>query len=238
MELWAAIDLLGGRVVTLRQGKPEERTTWKGRPEDVASRWQDEGADGLHVVDLDAAFEKGSNNREETLRIIANARIPIEVGGGIRSVESVKEWIDAGAERVVVGTLAYREPATLVELVGKFGPERIVVAADYKDMSIAVKGWTQSQGLSLFEAVKQLEASGVRNILTTSVGRDGTGNGPDIRTLGRVCASTRMKVLASGGIRNLEDLKEIAKAGAWGAILGKAIYEGTVSLSETKLVMR
>lgn len=233
LQLWAAIDILEGSVVTLVHGKVSRRTTWEENPLRYAERWQDEGAYGLHVIDLDSAFQKGSN-RDMILQIIRKARVPVELGGGMRNRELVSEWLAAGAERVVVGTMAYKEPAVLMELIRKHGPEKIVVAADYKDGIITTSGWSENQGITLRDAVMGLEKKGVKNILTTSVGRDGTGSGPDLKTIDEICGLTKMNVLASGGIRDAKDLGALERAGAKGAILGRALYEETVRMSETR----
>lgn len=229
MQLWAAIDIMEGSVVTLVQGRASEKTVWKEDPLTIAERWQGDGADGLHLIDLDAAFQKGSN-REIMLRIIKRASVPVEVGGGMRSKGIVDLWLKEGIERVVVGTIAYKEPATLKEILQVHGPEKIVVAADYRNGTIVTKGWTENQGIPLLEAVHEMQRNGVMNLLATSVGRDGMASGPDVETIATICNSG-MKVIASGGIRNAEDLDRLSQAGAEGAILGRALYEGTVSLS-------
>jgi phosphoribosylformimino-5-aminoimidazole carboxamide ribotide isomerase len=231
MQVWAAIDILDGSVVTLVQGKPSHKTVWSDTPMGFARRWQKEGADGLHIVDLDAAFERGSN-RETVTEIIRDSEVPVQVGGGIRSVDAVREWLVAGAERVVLGTIAYREPRALDELLRQYGPGKIVVAADYKDGRVMSKGWTQSQQMGVLDAVRSFEKKGVAYVLATAVGQDGTGNGPDITTVRRLCAESGMRILASGGIRNPEDLAELEGAGAHAAIVGRALYEETVRISE------
>jgi phosphoribosylformimino-5-aminoimidazole carboxamide ribotide isomerase len=233
MQVWAAIDLLQGSVVTLVQGRADEKTVWADDPIRFADRWQKEGADGLHLIDLDAAFQKGSN-KDAIMRIIENAKVPVQVGGGLRDRKTAAEWLEKGAERVVVGTMAYKEPSALAELLLDYGPERVVVAADYKNGSIMTKGWTERESVPLLDAVRQLEKGGVGNILATSVGRDGTGSGPDLEVIRGICTTTRMKVLASGGIRDARDLDELQEAGADGAVLGRALYEGTIRMSDIR----
>lgn len=234
LELWAAIDLLSGSVVTLRQGKEKERTTWKEEPLDVAGRWEREGADGLHIIDLDAAFGKGSN-REIVEAIVERAEIPVEVGGGVRTKEVAEELLDSGASRVIVGTIAYTDPKTLTALLSSRGADKIVVAADYSpDGSIMAKGWTASIDLSVFQAAKKMEALGVTNLLATAVGRDGMGKGPDVAAMSRLCPATSMKILASGGIRDVADLEQLANSGAAGAVVGRALYEKSVVLRRAK----
>lgn len=236
LELWAAIDLLSGSVVTLKQGKEEMKTSWGENASEVATRWEREGADGLHIIDLDAAFGKGSN-RETILGIVSRAKIPVEVGGGVRSRAALDSWLEAGAERVIVGTLAYKEPETLSALLRKHGAEKIVVASDYLDGKVVTSGWTKSQGVSVLEAAKRFEAAGVVNLLATAVGQDGMATGPDLKTLKALCAGKRLKVIASGGIRNADDLREIERRGAAGAVIGRALYDGGVRLGETRAVL-
>lgn len=231
MELWAAIDLMGGSVVTLVQGRPEDRIVWKGTPLEFARRWQGEGADGIHVVDLDAAFGTGSN--EKIVSAIVDAvEIPVELGGGIRSALSARKWLDQGVARVVLGTVAYRQPEELKEILSANGPEKLVVAADYRDGEVVVKGWKEGQGLSVFAAAKTFEKAGVSNLLATSVGRDGMAEGPDLETIRRLSTDTRMEIIASGGIRNVEDLVSLEKVEANAAVIGRALYDGGVKLEE------
>ena len=237
LELWAAIDLLAGSVVTLKQGKEEMKTVWEEGAVELATRWEEEGADGLHIIDLDAAFGKGSNG-ETISKILERAKIPVEVGGGVRSLETAESWLDSGAARVILGTLAYKEPETLAELLRKRGAERVVVASDYADGRVVASGWTASQGMGVLEAARRFEAAGVVNLLATAVGRDGMAAGPDLDTMRVLCASSRkLKVLASGGIRNVGDLFEIERRGPVGAVIGRALYEGGVDLADTKSLM-
>jgi phosphoribosylformimino-5-aminoimidazole carboxamide ribotide isomerase len=237
LELWAAIDLLSGSVVTLKQGKEEMKTTWEEGAVEIATRWESEGADGLHIIDLDAAFGKGSNSKT-IAKILEKAKIPVEVGGGVRSRAAAESWLESGAARVILGTLAYKEPETLSVLLSQKGPEKIVVASDYADGKVVTSGWTASQGVSVLEATRRFEAAGVVNLLATAVGRDGMAAGPDLETLKVICAfSKRLKVLASGGIRNLHDLFEIERRGAVGAVIGRALYDGSVELGEAKAAL-
>jgi phosphoribosylformimino-5-aminoimidazole carboxamide ribotide isomerase len=184
------------------------------------------------VIDLDAAFERGSN-KETVLEIIKNAKVPVQVGGGMRSEEVARCWLESGAGRIVIGTMAYSHPSVLAKLLDSYGPERLVVAADYKDGEIMTRGWKEGQGISVEVAAKRFERAGVTNLLTTSVGRDGMGSGPDIETIRVLVESTGMGIIASGGIRDLGDLERLQEAGARGAIIGRALYEGSVKLSET-----
>jgi phosphoribosylformimino-5-aminoimidazole carboxamide ribotide isomerase len=233
LELWAAIDILSGDVVTLKQGKESMKTSWKQSPLDYSSRWEKEGAHGLHIIDLDAAFGRGSN-RGLIEKIARRSGIPVEVGGGVRTQEIADELLSIGAERVVVGTVAYSHPEILRSLLKKYGPRRIVVAADYRDGMVVTRGWTAEQGVSVLDASKEMEAMGVENLLATAVSQDGMGTGPDLDTLGLLCKDTGLRVLASGGIRDVEDLARIQGQGAAGAIIGRALYDGGIELQEAK----
>jgi len=233
MELWAAIDLMEGSAVTLVQGRAKERTVWDESPLRLANRWQEEGADGLHVVDLDAALGAGSN-AETARRIIRESRIPVQVGGGIRSMKTAEGWLEDGAAKVVLGTLAFSDPAAARSLIDNHGPDRVVVAADYREGMIVTEGWKEDQGIPIVAAAKRLEAQGFRNLLTTAVGRDGMKSGPDVTTVRELSLATRMRIMASGGIRDVRDLLELERAGAQAAIIGRALYEETVRLAEAK----
>lgn len=234
MELWAAIDLLGGAAVTLKQGRESGKTSWKETPTEVAARWESEGADGIHIVDLDAAFGKGSN-REIVDAIVDKARIPVEVGGGIKTREIAENLLDSGVSRVILGTIAYTQPETLKALLRSRGAESVVVAADYSPSGeVMVKGWTSGVGLTVFQAAKRFEGAGVADLLATSVGKDGMAEGPDVATVKKLCSSSRMRILGSGGIRDVSDLESLARAGAAGAIIGRALYDGGVQLKQAK----
>jgi phosphoribosylformimino-5-aminoimidazole carboxamide ribotide isomerase len=224
-------------VVTLKQGKEEMKPTWDEKPVEVAARWEQEGADGIHIIDLDAAFGKGSN-RETIVSILERVKIPIEVGGGVRSPEAADAWLQSGATRVIVGTLAYKEPEALSELLRVHGAEKIVVASDYSEGKVVTSGWTTRQDVGVLEAARRFEESGVVNLLVTAVGRDGMATGPDLDTLRVLCAfSKKLKVMASGGIRNLGDLIEIERRGAAAAVIGRALYDGGIGLEDARAAL-
>lgn len=233
MELWAAIDLMGGSAVTLVQGRPEAKTVWDENPLDFARRWQAEGADGIHIVDLDAAFGTGSNESLVSA-IVAAVEIPVELGGGMRTLERAQRWLREGVARVVIGTIAYRDPGVLRTLIESCGADKVVVAADYRDDDVVTKGWKEGQGITVMEAAKMFEGAGVRNLLTTCVGRDGMGSGPDVETVTRLVGQTDIGIIASGGIRNVADLRSLERAGARGAVVGRALYDGGVKLTEIR----
>jgi phosphoribosylformimino-5-aminoimidazole carboxamide ribotide isomerase len=231
MEIWAAIDLHRGQVVSLRKGRPEASTLWSNDPLKIAERWESEGAHGLHVVDLDATLGVG-NNRTLVASIFHQAKIPVEVGGGIRSFNDIKSWVSSGADRVVLGTLAYEKPSELHGIIKTLGAERIVVAMDYRNDFVVTRGWTREFDLNIIDAAKNLQASGIETVLATATELDGIAKGPDLDTLRRIRKSTRMNILASGGVRTATDVHELQEIGVQGVIVGRALYEGTLRLSD------
>lgn len=233
-EIWAAIDLLQGSVVTLRKGDPKNSTVWSKDPIAISQRWEKEGATGLHIIDLDGALQLGSNHAIVE-SIISKANIPIQIGGGIRTETDLDRWLKSGAERVVLGTLAFENPATLTELLTKYGPEKIVIATDYKHGKITTKGWTRNEELEVVGAIKTLQDAKAKIILATAVELDGTALGPDLHTLQRIRAITNMHLIASGGVRTISDIHALEQIGVNGIIIGRALYEGTVNLNELKL---
>lgn len=231
--MWAAIDLMGGRAVTLVQGRPGEKKVWDESPIQLARKWREAGADGLHLVDLDAALGSGSN-AGAARKIISESSIPVEIGGGVRSVEIADRWLEAGAARVVLGTLAFTDPAAARAVIDAHGPERVVAAADYRDGMVVTRGWRENQAVPVVAGAKRLESQGFRNLLTTDVTRDGMGLGPDVDTVRELSRATGMKIVASGGIRDVRDLLDLERAGADGAVLGKALYEGTLDIADAR----
>ena len=231
MQRWAAIDVMGGRVVSLLKGSASSPTDWRTNPLDAARRWEQEGAYGLHIVDLDRAFGLSSNEKV-IHEVLKSAGIPVQVGGGIRTVAEGLKLLAMGANRLVVGTLAYSSPSTLRELVETAGTDSVVVAADYKQGKILTHGWTSGGSMDLLAAAKHTEDLGVRTLLVTAVERDGTATGPDFDTYGKLRKETKQTILASGGIRSEKDIEDLARLGVDGVILGRGIYAGSVSVTD------
>jgi phosphoribosylformimino-5-aminoimidazole carboxamide ribotide isomerase len=222
---------MGGRVVSLQQGKPSELIEWNMDPVQAARRWEREGADGLHVVDLDRAL--GSASNESSVHdVLKAASIPVQVGGGIRTVAYALKLLALGANRLVVGTLAYTEPHALRDLLRAAGPESLVVAADYRGGRILTNGWTRSRKLGLTGAAERAQRLGIRTMLVTATERDGTGTGPDLAAYRKLRGATKLRILASGGIRSADDLRKLGDLGVDGAILGRGIYDGSIRMSE------
>jgi phosphoribosylformimino-5-aminoimidazole carboxamide ribotide isomerase len=237
MIILPAIDLHDGQVVQLRQGKLEEKTVYSDNALAIAKRWEEEGANGLHIVDLNAAFTGETRNIEIIKRLVHSLNIPVEVGGGIRSVEIATTFIDAGVTRVVLGTQAVESPDLLEKLVKQFGGDRVAVSVDAKDGKVAVKGWTEITAVDALDFIKSVERLGVQTIIFTDIATDGTLQGPNIGALEKILASTRCHLISSGGVADIEDIKELASLPSlYGTIIGKALYDGTVDLGEAVAV--
>lgn len=227
MILYPAIDIRGGKAVRLLQGDYERETTYDADPVDAAKRWAGEGAEFLHVVDLDGAKAGEPRNLEAVRRIAAAVDCPIQVGGGLRDAESVTAVIEAGAERVVIGTAALRDPAFLAETLEKYG-DRVVVSVDAREGKVALAGWTEAGEEGVVEAVAALSSRGVDRFLCTAIEVDGTMEGPAIEELNRIAEATEAQVIASGGVGDLSHLEDLARQAApnvEGAIVGRALYE-------------
>ncbi len=226
---YAAVDILGGKVVTLTRGRVSESRDWSISPIQAAKKWQDEGADWLHVIDLDAVFRSGSN-RKQVEEIIRSSKIPVQYGGGVRSSEEAESWTAVGAKRVIVGTAAFATKPVLSEIVGSLGPQRVAVALDFEGGEVVTEGWTRRSGVSLGEALRGVESAGVNVLLATAVEKDGAANGPDFETMSRLRYSTHAELIAAGGIRDSADMERLACIGVQGAVLGRPLYEGTIKL--------
>jgi len=233
MDVIPAVDLMNGRVVRLVQGDPETLKSYEqfGDPVAVAKKWEREGADAIHVVDLDAALDRGSN-LGVIERIVEAVRKPVQVGGGIRSFETAQKLLQTGVKRVILGSLAFKEPETLTRLLKEFGSDRVVVALDYRGDEVMVRGWKTATKLSLDAAVEKFLNLHVKVFLVTSITRDGTLTGPDYETLVRVNSNPEVNVIAAGGVGRLEDLKLLKRSGVQGVVVGKALYEGVFTLKD------
>jgi phosphoribosylformimino-5-aminoimidazole carboxamide ribotide isomerase len=232
--LYPAIDIRGGQAVRLLQGDYERETAYDADPVDAASRWAAEGAEFLHVVDLDGAKAGEPQNLEAVRRIAAAVGCPIQVGGGLRDPESVSAVLEAGAERVVIGTAALRDPQFLDACVDAHG-ERVVVSVDSREGKVSLAGWTETSDLEAPAAVGQLSERGVRRFLCTAIEVDGTMEGPAVDQLNQIAAATSGEVIASGGVgtlAHLEDLASDAAPNIEGAIVGKALYEKKFTVAE------
>ncbi|HEU5062808.1 MAG TPA: 1-(5-phosphoribosyl)-5-[(5-phosphoribosylamino)methylideneamino]imidazole-4-carboxamide isomerase [Solirubrobacterales bacterium] len=240
MILYPAIDIRGGQAVRLLQGDYERETTYDADPVDAATRWADEGAEFLHVVDLDGAKAGEPRNLDAIRRIAAAARCPIQVGGGLRDPESVAAVLEAGAERVVIGTAALRDPQLLEASLAAHG-ERVVVSVDTRGGKVSLSGWTETSDVDAPAAVADLSRRGVQRFLCTAIEVDGTMEGPAIRQLNEIAAATSAQVIASGGVGELSHLEHLSQESApniEGAIVGRALYERKFTVSEGIAALR
>ena len=230
--LYPAIDILEGKAVRLEQGDFGRRTEYAADPLEAARRWVGEGAARLHVVDLDGAREGRPVNLRHLERIASDTEVPVQFGGGLRTSSAVEDAIEAGADRVVLGTVAYTEPDVLDAAIERFG-ERVRVAVDVRQGLVATAGWLSRTSISAPDAVEVLKTRGVEGFVYTSVDRDGLMQGPDVDALVRVCdSSTPARVIYSGGIGSLDDLHSLSSLPIEGVIVGKALYEGRFTVAE------
>jgi len=234
MKIIPAIDLMDGEVVRLYKGDPRQKTIYSDNPIEIAKKWEQKGADMLHIVDLDATFGIGSN-LSIIKKIIENVSTPVEVAGGLRD-ESIVMDMAKISKRVVLGTLAFNDQNTLKKLLENLGPEKIVISVDHKDGKIVTHGWQKGTGIKLIDAIKDFLAMGFSEFLLTSVNRDGTLEGPDLKFLEQACQLTNANVIASGGISNVRDVQDVKEKNSFGVILGKALYENKISIEEAKKV--
>jgi phosphoribosylformimino-5-aminoimidazole carboxamide ribotide isomerase len=224
-----AIDLRGGRAVRLLRGDPAEETAYDDDPVNVAVRFQTEGARRLHVIDLDAALEQG-DNRDTIRDICRSVVLPVQVGGGIRTLEDITAVLEIGGGRVILGTSAALDPGFVARAVEEFA-ERILVAIDVRAGHAMVKGW-QEEGPLVDDVVPALNDAGTPRYLVTAIARDGTLEGPDLRLYRQILTLTDQPVIASGGVRTADDIWALRDAGCEAAVTGKALYEKTLKLSQ------
>lgn len=234
MKVIPAIDVMEGRVVRLVKGDPKKKTVYSDSPVETAKRWQAAGADMLHVVDLDATLGLGSNLKT-IKKVVEETTIPVEVAGGLRTEKAVEEALGF-AQKVVLGTIAFKDKAALERIAERFGSDRIVISADQLDGKIVVGGWKESTGMGLMEGIEEFVKQGFTEFLITSVDRDGTLKGPDLESLRKACGIRGARVIASGGISKLQDTIDVKEIGAAGVILGKALYDQKITIEEVKSI--
>ena len=232
MLLIPAIDLKGGQCVRLVQGRAGRAKVYSKDPSKVARRWQDEGARYLHVVDLDGAFSGEAKNLPALKRILEAVTIPIEFGGGVRSLGIIAKLLSLGVDRVILGTAAIENKGLIQKAIQRFGPERIVVGIDARGGKVAVRGWKKSTEVTTLSLAKRMKALGVRRVIYTDIARDGMLSGPNIPALKKMTKESGLGVIASGGISSLKDIKKVDALGVEGMIVGKALYEGKFTLRE------
>lgn len=232
MQLYPAIDIKGGKCVRLTQGLFDNVKVYSDIPSDMAKLWTSQGATFLHLVDLDGALAGRSVNESVIESIVSSVNVPVQIGGGIRSREAVKNMLNLGVRRVIIGTKAVENPEFIKELIDEFGPERIVVGIDAKDGMVAIEGWGKVSSIHAAVLCSQMKTFGVRHIVYTDISRDGMMTGPNVPATKKLTDETEIDIIASGGVSCMEDLQELYSQGIRGAIIGKALYERRVDLRE------
>ena len=238
MILYPAIDLKGGQCVRLFKGDMEQATVFNDSPADQAARFAADGFAWLHVVDLDGAIEGKAANAPAVASILAATRAPVQLGGGIRSLAQIEGWLETGVSRVILGTVAVRDP-DLVKAAARAHPGRVAVAVDMRDGMVAVHGWVETSDVSAVELSKRFEDAGVAALIVTDIGRDGTLGGVNVEGTGAVADAVSIPTIASGGVKDVGDLQALkVRPGApiAGAILGKSLYAGTIRPAEALAV--
>ncbi len=234
--LYPAIDLREGRVVRLRQGDPSKETQYGHDPLAVAERWRLAGADWLHVVNLDGAFGESGQANQEALKRILTAGLPVQFGGGLRDLASIRQAFDLGVTRVVLGTVAVENPALAASALADFGAERIALGIDARDGIVQIRGWRTAAPLLAADLAQRWADQGGRWLVFTDIARDGVGTGINLAATVALAHATGLQVIASGGVASLEDVRQVYQAGLSGVIIGRALYEGHIRLEEARQV--
>jgi phosphoribosylformimino-5-aminoimidazole carboxamide ribotide isomerase len=233
MKVFPAIDLMKRKVVRLSRGDPATAKRYEqwGTPVQVALKWKSEGAKRLHIIDLDAAFSTGDNS-EVVTDVVRASGLPIQVGGGIRTVEAAERLLKLGVYYIILGALAFSDPEAIPQIQKKFGANAVIVALDNKDGKVMVEGWKTQTAFTMSEALEKFAKLGARSFLITSITKDGMLQGPDLDTLRAAATYPDVEIIAAGGIGSLDDLVALKKVGVEGAVVGKALYEGRFTLKE------
>ena len=247
MIIFPAIDLHRGRCVRLKRGQLDTEIFYSDDPVAVACHWTSQGAEWLHVVNLDGAFElvcprdRRSSNLHIAGQIAAAVDVPLQLGGGVRTLADIEEALKRGMERVILGTVALREPQVVAQAIERFGAERIVVSIDSREGKVAVHGWQEVSQVSALALGQAMRTQGVRRVVYTDIARDGMLTGLNVEATRRLAEETGLRVIASGGVASLEDiraLQDIEPCGVEGVIVGQALYTGAISLPDALALVR
>ncbi|MCD4671649.1 MAG: 1-(5-phosphoribosyl)-5-[(5-phosphoribosylamino)methylideneamino]imidazole-4-carboxamide isomerase [Anaerolineaceae bacterium] len=234
--IFPAIDLRKGQVVRLKEGDPNRQTNYASDPANVAARWLDEGAQWLHVVNLDGAFEETDTTNQEALQSILKVavarKIPVQFGGGLRSLQDAERILAMGVNRVILGTAAVRRPELVQQAVNRWGAERVAVSLDARDGVVHVRGWQESSNQTAVSLGQTFQTMGLRWIVFTDIARDGLQTGVNLKATLQLAQDTGLQVIASGGVNLIEDVTAIQEAGLPGVIIGRALYEGSIQTEE------
>jgi phosphoribosylformimino-5-aminoimidazole carboxamide ribotide isomerase len=235
MKVIPSIDLMNGNVVRLVRGDPANKVVYSDNPIETARKWEAAGADMLHIVDLNAALRTGINNNGIIFKIIDAVKIPVQVAGGIRSVQAIKDMFNKNAAKIVIGTMAYKEPDTIRQIAKKKA-EKLVISIDQNNGRVMIDGWREPSDYGIIDAINLFMAMDIRDFLLTSIDRDGTFSGPDVMILSLASSFANSRIIASGGVSSLEDIIRVRSAGCYSVILGKALYDGKVSIEKVKTI--
>ena len=234
MRIIPAIDIIDGKCVRLSKGDYDTKKIYKENPLEVAKEFEDFGIKYLHLVDLDGAKAKNIVNQKVLESIAKNTNLQIDFGGGIKSENDVALAFNSGAKQITVGSIAVQNPEFCYGLIDKFGSEKIILGADCLDRKIKTSGWLEDSNLDVVDFIKKYQEKGIKNVVCTDISKDGMLQGPSNELYKEILEKTDIQLIASGGISNIEDLKKMKEIGCFGTILGKAIYEGKISLVELR----
>ena len=237
MIIFPAVDIQNGKAVRLKQGRADKSTVFAESPLKAAMDWQEAGAKYLHVVDLDGAFDGQAKSYKIVADICHELSIPVQIGGGIRDVQTAQRYFDAGVERLIIGTIALKEPKLFAELCAMF-PNKVGISLDADNGVLKTKGWVEDFDKSIEDVLPRLEDVGAAFVIYTDIARDGMQSGVNVKALERLCNLTRLPVIAAGGVATLDDIKALyplyKKSSLQGAISGRALYEGTLDLNKAQ----
>ncbi len=231
MNIFPAIDLFDGKAVRLLKGDYENMTVYSDNPAEIAADFEKKGAEFIHIVDLEGAKSGKVCNLATIKKIIETTKLFSEVGGGIRTLETIDAYIKAGVDRVILGTAAITDEAFLAEAAKKYG-DKIAVGLDIKDGFVAIKGWTEKSQFTLYDFCEKLQKIGVKTIICTDISKDGAMQGTNVGLYAELSEKYDMRIIASGGVSSIDDIKRLSKIGIYGAIIGKAYYIGAIDLKE------
>ena len=232
MKLFPAIDIKNGQCVRLRQGSFQDILVYSNIPLKIAKQWEAAGASFIHIVDLDGALLGHSVNDEVIRKIVDGIKIPVQVGGGIRTIKDIENKLALGVSRVIIGTKAVKDPAFIKEVITTFGADRIVIGIDAKDGMVAIEGWEKVSTYQAVNLALEMKKYGVETIVYTDISKDGMLQGPNIVNTKEMVEATGLKIIASGGVSSLKDLETLSESRIYGAIIGKALYENRIDLKQ------
>ena len=232
MIILPAIDLFGGKAVRLLKGDYSQMTVYDSEPVNTAMKFRDSGAEWVHIVDLEGARSGEAVNLETVIRIREACGLKCEVGGGVRDLRMIERYVDAGIDRVILGTSAAVQEGFAAEAVRHFGSEHVAVGVDIRDGKVSVRGWLEDSGLEAFAFCRKMQDAGVSTIICTDISRDGAMQGTNTALYETLSSELSVDIIASGGVSSLDDVKALANLGLYGAIIGKAYYTGAVNISE------